>query len=412
MRSLTRDEFLAESGATPDIVNRLAAIGAIATLPDGRFEARDEIVASTVRAMLDAGIPLDVLASTLESGRFGIRSVGQLFPEPVPRTAESYADIAATLGPQGAHLPAVYAALGVPEPEPGDHPRTDEAQVVIGFVRLWSLVDPTGRAQVRVARIIGDATRRIADSWLDVWDEVAKPDPTTQGAPTVGPQANPADPTDPEQNPSIGMSELGRRLVALVHERHVEASLNGRIIGLIEGVLAASGQLPARVQRPPAIAFVDLAGYTTLTEEHGDEVAATAATALHDLADRTVRRHEGRIVKQLGDGVLIRFPSAEQALLAVTELMPAVVAAGLPPAHAGVAAGPVIVRDGDVFGRTVNLAARLSATAAPGEILVEEGVVVALPGGTAQFEPLERIQLHGFAETVAVWRVGGVATAG
>ena len=79
-------------------------------------------------------------------------------------------------------------------------------------------------------------------------------------------------------------------------------------------------------------------------------------------------------------------------------------AAGLPAGHAGIAAGPVIVRDGDVFGATVNLASRIADRAGTGEMLVEEGVVVALPRGMASFEPLGRIELKGFPEPVALWR--------
>jgi class 3 adenylate cyclase len=65
-----------------------------------------------------------------------------------------------------------------------------------------------------------------------------------------------------------------------------------------------------------------------------------------------------------------------------------------------------VVRDGDVFGSTVNLAARLSAAAPPGDVWVEEGVVVALPAGTATFEPVGRIELPGIGAPVAVWRLG------
>jgi class 3 adenylate cyclase len=405
VRALTVEGFAAETGATPEVVRRLVEIGVINPLPDGRIDARDEAIASTVRAILDAGIDLEDLAWTLQSGRFGLRSLGLLFSEPRARTTERYADIAALLGDDAARLPAVYAALGLPEPEPDDHPRADEAELIVAFVQLWCLVDPTGRAHVRVARQIGEATRRMAEGWLDVWDEVARPDATTQGAPTVGSAARPLDPTDPEQNPSIRMAALGRRLVSLVHERQIEAALNSRIIAAVERVLGESGHLPARPSRPPAVAFVDLSEFTTLTEQHGDEAAAGAANGLLELAEVETRRQGGRVVKQLGDGVLLRFPDAARALRGVAALVPSVAAAGLPAAHAGIAAGPVIVRDGDVFGRTVNLAARLSAAAAAGEILVEEGVVVALPKGVARFEPVGRRELHGFADPVAVWRV-------
>jgi class 3 adenylate cyclase len=404
VRALTRQEFLAEANAADELVTRLVEVGAIRPLPDGRFDSRDELVASMAGALLAAGIGLDDLAWTLDNRRFGLRSLGAIFSEPVPRTSGRYADLAAELGSDAAHLPGVYAAFALPEPDPDDHPRVDEADAVRDFVRLWSLVDPTGTAHVRVARQIGDATRRIAEGWLDVWDEVAQPGPTTQGAPTVGPKANPDDPTNPEQNPSIGMSSVARRLVALIHERQVEATLTARIIASMESVLGAAGRLPSRTPKPPAVAFVDLAGFTSLTVERGDEAAATAATTLFDVADRAVRMSGGRVVKQLGDGVLLRLPDSETAIRAVTAIVGALADAGLPPGHAGIAAGPVFVRDGDIFGRTVNLASRIADAAGVGEVLVEEGVVVALPRGTARFEPVGRVELKGFPESIALWR--------
>ena len=404
MRALTREEFLAEANAEDELVSRLVEVGAILPLADGRFDARDELVASMAGALLAAGIGLDDLAWTLDNRQFGLRSLGATFSEPVARTSERYADLVADLGSDAAHLPGVYAALALPEPDPDDHPRADEADAVRDFVRLWSLVDPTGSAHVRVARQIGDATRRIAEGWLDVWDEMARPGPTTQGAPTLGPKANPDDPTDPEQNPSIGMSAVARRLVALVHERQVEATLTARIIASMESVLGAAGRLPSRTPMPPAVAFVDLAGFTSLTVERGDEAAATAAATLFDIADGAVRMSGGRVVKQLGDGVLLRLPDSETAIRAVTAIVGAMADAGLPRGHAGIAAGPVFVRDGDIFGRTVNLASRIADAAGVGEVWVEEGVIVARPRGTARFEPVGRVELKGFPEAIALWR--------
>ena len=110
------------------------------------------------------------------------------------------------------------------------------------------------------------------------------------------------------------------------------------------------------------------------------------------------------MVKQLGDGVLLRLPDSAAAIRSVMAIVGAMAEARLPPGHAGIAAGPVFVRDGDIFGRTVNLASRISDVAASGEVLVEEGVVVALPRGTASFEPVGRVELKGFPEPIALWR--------
>jgi adenylate cyclase len=405
VRALSHDEFLAESGASPELVARLCDLGSIRPLLDGRYDARDQVTASMAMALLDAGIALDDLAWALDNRRFGLSSLGHFFSEPVPRTEATYAEFASSLGDDAARLPAVYAALGLPEPEPTDRPRVDEADLVRTYLRTWSSIDPTGRAHVRVARLIGDATRRIAEGTLDVWDEVAQPDATSQGAPTVGSRARPADPGDPAQNAAVEMGAVARGLVSLVHERQVEATLTARIIAALENVLGSEGRLPERARRPPAIAFVDLSGFTSLTVELGDEAAASAAARLFDHADLVVREVGGRVVKQLGDGVLIRMPDGETAVRTVSQLVASTAEHGLPPAHAGIAAGPVIVRDGDVFGRTVNLASRIAGQAGPGTVVVEEGVVVALPRGTASFDPIGRVELKGFPDPIALWRV-------
>jgi class 3 adenylate cyclase len=404
MRALTLEEFLAESGATAELVARLVEVDAIRPLEDGRYDAREQVVASMGMALLGAGIGLDDLAWALDNRRFGLRSLGHFFSEPVARTEGTYGELARSLGDDAGLLPAVYAALGLPEPEPDDHPRVDEAQLIGAYIRTWSTIDPSGTAHVRVARLFGDGGRRIAEGTLDVWDEVARPDASSQGAPTVGSRARPADPSDPEQNVAVDMGTIARGLVSLVHERHVEGTLTARIIAAMESVLGSEGRLPERTLRPPAIAFVDLSGFTSLTVERGDEAAAKAAARLFDLADGAARRVGGRVVKQLGDGVLLRMPDSETAIRTVAELVGSTDRDGLPPAHAGIAAGPVIVRDGDVFGQTVNLASRIADRAAPGEVLVEEGVVVALPRGTAVFEPVGRVELKGFPLPIALWR--------
>ena len=67
------------------------------------------------------------------------------------------------------------------------------------------------------------------------------------------------------------------------------------------------------------------------------------------------------------------------------------------------AAGRLVVRDGDVYGRTVNLAARIAGDAGPGQVVVEEGAVIALPKGTARFEPLGRFSSRASPVQVGLW---------
>jgi adenylate cyclase len=71
----------------------------------------------------------------------------------------------------------------------------------------------------------------------------------------------------------------------------------------------------------------------------------------------------------------------------------------------------VVIRDGDVFGATVNLASRIADIAGPNQVVVEEGVVVMLPRGTATFHPIGRVDLKGFPDPVALWRATRPRTA-
>jgi adenylate cyclase len=139
------------------------------------------------------------------------------------------------------------------------------------------------------------------------------------------------------------LSPVVAQLLVWLHKRHLESEVFGRIVSYVERTMVEEGiaKRPAEAQ---AIAFVDLSGYTELTVEAGDERAAFFATALQALAESAARAHRGRVVKLLGDGVMLRYSSITDAVRSVRGLMAAIGAAGLPPAHAVIAAGPLVVR--------------------------------------------------------------------
>jgi adenylate cyclase len=120
-------------------------------------------------------------------------------------------------------------------------------------------------------------------------------------------------------------------------------------------------------------------GYTRLTYERGDEAAADLAERLGNLVTRSTLESGGRPVKWLGDGVMVYFRDPGSGVVAALELVHGVASAGLPPAHVGLRAGPVLFQQGDYDGRTVNLASR-AEYARPGEVLVTHEVVDASAG--------------------------------
>jgi adenylate cyclase len=170
----------------------------------------------------------------------------------------------------------------------------------------------------------------------------------------------------------------------------------------VEGALEGAG-LYRRLERPPAMCFLDLTGYTRLTEEQGDEAAAALAARLSDLVRRSAREHRGTPVKWLGDGVMFYFREPADAVLAAVEMVALLGRNRLPPAHVGVHAGPVIFQEGDYFGRTVNLAARIADYARPGEVLVSQEVVDAAAAGSVRFTEIGPVELKGVPGTLRLY---------
>ena len=116
------------------------------------------------------------------------------------------------------------------------------------------------------------------------------------------------------------------------------------------------------------------------------------------------RSHGGQPVKWLGDGVMFHFRRPGQAVVAALEMVERTPQAGLPPAHIGLHAGPVVFQDGDYFGRTVNLAARIAGHAGPGQVLVSDQVVAECGDGGVVFEPIGAVPLKGVADPVPLHR--------
>jgi adenylate cyclase len=118
------------------------------------------------------------------------------------------------------------------------------------------------------------------------------------------------------------------------------------------------------------------------------------------LVNRSSREHGGQPVKWLGDGVMVHFRDPAGAVVAALRMVEQLPAAGLPPAHVGVAAGPVVVQGGDYFGRTVNLAARIATRAGAGQVLVSQSVVETAPPQGVAFVDVGEVGLKGFARPV------------
>jgi adenylate cyclase len=148
------------------------------------------------------------------------------------------------------------------------------------------------------------------------------------------------------------------------------------------------------------VAFIDLEDFTTYTEAEGDDAARRLLIGHHQVAEPIVASHGGRVLKRLGDGLMLTFPEPEAAVLACLELGEA----SPLPLRAGIHGGMVLVTGDDVIGHVVNLAARVTGSAEGGELVVTDHVRTAVGDllGVAFDGPYTR-SFKGIEEKVPVY---------
>jgi adenylate cyclase len=279
--------------------------------------------------------------------------------------------------------------LGRPQPEDPIHPLDRDLLASAQLGRMLGLDDGV---LIRIARVYGENVRRIAQAEPEFYHDRVE-------APLLASGLDERQMREAASQMSDHLAEVVQRLLLALYARHQERYTIEHLVEHIESVVTER-----RPQRPPAMCFLDLAGYTRLTEEQGDRAAAALASNLADLVEQVSLPHDGQPVKWLGDGVMFHFKRPGQAVVAALEMVERTPEAGLPEAHVGLHAGPVVFQDGDYFGRTVNLAARIAAHAGPGQVLVSDQVVAECPDGPVAFEPIGRVPLKGVTDPVPLHR--------
>jgi adenylate cyclase len=404
---ITADELALRLGISRGQVERLADAGVIDRDVDGRFAPGDVHRIRLVNAFEETGTPLDALIAASGAGRISLRYYDELHPAPGELSGRTYAEFGASLGRMREHLTRLFAAFGLAEPDPDSRlPAADEALIAA----VLDIVVATGQPDLglRAVRTLGEGARRAADGALGLYGEAVgrEDDFDLQGLPVDAL-------FEQLLRPWARFVQLSSPLAGWLTSRHLSRAIDEYSIVETERVLETDGYVAARLASPPAVAFVDLTGFTRLTEERGDEVAAGIALRLGEVTADVVAPFGGRVVKLLGDGVLVRFDGAAAAVEATLTLLAGLPAADLPSGHAGVAAGPLIVREGDVFGRTVNMAARISDVAPDGSLYVPDSVAAALPVGPFGTRSVASPLLQGIGQVdlVEVFRTGRVLDA-
>jgi hypothetical protein len=155
--------------------------------------------------------------------------------------------------------------------------------------------------------------------------------------------------------------------------------------------------------------FVDIVGSTRLYQELGDAVAVKRVRHCLNLLCRVIEEHAGRTLKNTGDGVMCDFAHADEALMAAEAMQFAIQAEGSEnepnlSIHVGCHQGHVIENAGDLFGDTVNIAARVAGVAAAGQIITTLETVTALSQSQQmKTRPLDRVSVKGRSDPIAVF---------
>jgi adenylate cyclase len=393
MGQLTWQQVASRADAAPAYVERLISLGIVKADAAGQF---DEASVRAVRLaeMLDgAGIDLEGLASMIASGRLPFELIGRATDERFASYSdETFSDVGQRTGLPLDLLAAIRGAAGSAHPEPDDRIREDELRVV-HLVEYQLALGVRPVVDERALRVYGESLRRMAETEAEWWH-------TDLVAPRLAAGLGWADIAKLAGETNEELSRLSDDAVLAIHHSQQSTAWMRNILEGIESALVEAG-LQSRPQRsPPAICFLDLAGYTRLTEERGDEAAAVLAEQLARMVQRTSSQQGGKPVKWLGDGVMFHFPEPARGVLAALDMVEAAASSGLPPAHVGLHAGPVLFQDGDYFGRTVNVASRIADYARPGEVVVSQSVVDAHESPGIRFSEIGAVELKGVSGTV------------
>lgn len=262
----------------------------------------------------------------------------------------------------------LWRAMGFPDVADDQATFTeDDAQALSTVCRLIEEGIVDADVAVQMTRLMGHAVARIADA------EVALMQETLTGG--LDPASVVEDPDMQEQAVASLVAAVDwllpttDALLAYLHRRHLADAAKRALL------------TPAAEERthPVTVGFADLVGFTVLSRQLAEHELADAVNRFETVAFDVIALHAGRVVKTIGDEVM--FLADDPAVAAQISLSLAEQLADDPDLQGlrvGLATGPVVRRQGDLFGPTVNLASRAVGVAYPGTVLVSEDVHDAL----------------------------------
>jgi adenylate cyclase len=391
---LTLDEVAERAGTTPDRIALLAQLGILEPV-DGTYPRRDVLRARFVLGLDAMGIDANAVADALASGdlTLGYVEIGGRRP---PRSNRTFAQLGDEIDIPFVTLERIYVAFGLSRPTPDEFVREEDLPL-LKFIPVLVGAGLSEGDVLRLARVWGDSARRVAQFQSHyVHHSIEEPFRRRGLRDNAAFEAA-------LREVGVRSGRSGEDLLGWLYRRHSEVFETEHLFDHVETALEDAGVHRREPRQVEGCVFADLSGYTRLTEESGDEEAARVSLKLAELVNDIASRHRGAVVKMLGDGVHFHFRDPHDAVMASLEIVDTVHPADLPPAHVGVNAGPMIYDEGDYFGRTVNIAARIASQAGPDQVFVGEDVLRHITPNGFRLVEVGAFELKGIAKPLMLY---------
>jgi adenylate cyclase len=370
----------------PDTLRRWVRSG-IVPLERGRWSPSAVAQARIVARLRERGHTMPQIRAAVESGRLAYGYLEQLFPDGAG--PHSLREAAERTGLEPALIERISSSLGFPSGSREGFTDADLDLLEYGAAVLqagFPLV-----AFLQLTRVYGQALTQIADAEVKLFHLYVHEPLMRDGVPGLKM-------AEEMEDLASDLLPLAAPMMDGLHRRLLRHFVEQDVVGHME----AEGDFDLGRLRV-AIAFADLAGYTRLTEQAGEEEAVDVVERFVAGVEATLP-DDARVIKTIGDEAMI--VGSDVAALAEWAVgYQRMAATARPRPRIGIHAGAALYRDGDYYGRAVNLASRVAARAAGGEVLVTRPVVEAA-GTRLSFDQIGEVTMKGFSEPTELFVAG------
>ena len=392
-RALSLREAADLVGVTPATLKRWAQTGVIPEHEDANEWPPVAVShARMVARLRDRGHSLQELREAGEDGRLATGFVEELLsPDGDGVERVSFEDAAAEAGLEPAMVERIWSTLGFAPRRPETVTRED----VRALQYVASVLDAGFPlvAFLQLLRVYGQSLARLADAETRLFHIYVHEPLMRQGVPGL-------QMAEEMEDLARDLLPLASPLMDYLHQRFLSEFVERDVVGHMEVELDESVDL-GRLR--VTVGFADLAGYTRFTEEAGEEEALTTVERFIDAVTETLP-DDARVIKTIGDEVMI--VGADPGAMTDWAVGFQRLWGERPTPRIGIHSGVALYRDGDYYGRDVNLAARVVARARGGEVLVSDAVMDEIRDDDhLQFENIGQVKLKGFDQPRSLCRV-------